>query len=304
MPSVRLCLVLSGLVLLSCRQNRLQLEAINKGFETSTRVLDANCDTTVSALIHGSRNLTDQYLAVRWQPIAAKETLMAKQSADYIDSLQQELKDSHKIANERIKILFDTLLHYKQSLPGLFSSLQSQPGYNRLEEDLPGLYATLAVLPGYQVSATPGSAFSKWKDSTFDEDEMLTRIALTKLKHDLILSAYQLIQFDRAEIEEFVEDFTRFDVLEALSAYVVGPGNMIQVTAGIGEFRTEARPTIIIGNIPTTLTNSEVAVRMIKAPQKPGKYPIPVRVEYTKPDGSKAWRDDTLHYEVVAPCEP
>jgi hypothetical protein len=304
MQSLRLCLLVSGFLVLSCRQNRPQLETINDGLETSTRVLEGNCDTTVHALIHGSRYLTDEYWAVRWQPVAAKATLMAGQAADYLDSLQTELPGTHKIDNERIKVLFDTLLHYKQNLPLLFRSLHSEPGYNRLQQDLPGVFANLAVLPGYPVSATPDPVFRKWKDSTFDGDEMLTRIALTKLKHDLILSAYQLIQFIRREIAEFVENFTQFDAVEALSANVVGPGNKIQVTAGICQFRTELRPTITIGNRLTPLTDYGVAIAQIKAPRKPGNSSIPVRLKFNKPDGSKAWKDDTLHYQVLGPCAP
>jgi hypothetical protein len=97
---------------------------------------------------------------------------------------------------------------------------------------------------------------------------------------------------------------SRFDAVEALSASVVKPGDMIQVTAGIGTFRPELNPTIIIGNKQAALTDGAVAFKTIKAPQKPGKYSIPVKIEFAKPDGSKAWRDDTLHYQVVAPCTP
>jgi hypothetical protein len=248
--------------------------------------------------------MTDEYWAVRWQPFVAKETLMAIQAAGYVDSLQKELNVTHKIADNRIRILFDTLLHFKQSLPGLFRPLQSQADFKYLYQQLPGVYASLVVLPGYPVSSMPRSVFLQWKDSTFDDDEMLTRIALTKLKHDLILSAYQLIQFVRKEIAELVLDYTRFDAVEALSTSVVKPGGMIQVTAGIGRFRPELEPTITIGNERVALTDEAVAFKTIKAPQRPDKYSIPVRLEYTKPDGSTAWRDDTLHYEVVDPCTP
>ena len=301
MPLVRLCFLLSGLALFSCRQNRLQLEAINTGLEVSTRVLQANCDTTVSALIHGSRYIIDQYWAVRWQPVAAKETLLAIQTAGYIDSPQNELHSTHKIAGDRIRILFDTLLHYKQSLPGPLHSLQSQTDFRYISASLPDLYSSLAVLPGYPVSSTPESGYLRWKDSTFGGDEMLTRVALTNLKHDLILSAYQLIQFVREEIREFVEDFTQFDAIESLSAEIVKAGGTIQVTAGFGSFKSELRPTITIGNEVTPLTDNAVAIKTIKAPQKPGKYAIPIRLAYTKPDGTRAWKDDTLHYVVVAP---
>jgi hypothetical protein len=282
----------------------MQLQAINEGFEISTRVLDTNCDTTVSALIHGSRDLTDQYLAVRWQPIVAKATLMARQAADYIDILQNELKDTHVITDEHIKTLFDRLIHYKQSLPGLFRILQSQSDFKYVEQSLPELYKSLAILPHYPVYAMSGSNYSVWKDSTFDGDEALTRLALTKLKHDLILSAYQIIQFTRNEIAEFGEAFTKFDAIAALSANVVKPGDSIQVTSGIGSFRTELEPIITIGDKRVAQCDNAVAIRTIKAPPKPGKYSIPVRIEYTKPDGSKAWRDFTLNYQVVAPCAP
>lgn len=303
MPAVRLCVLLSGFVLLSCHQNRLQLDSINKGLETSTLVLEANCDTSMRALIHGSRDLTDEYLAVRWRPIVAKATLMARQAADYIDSLQIELRNTHQITDARISLLFDTLRHFKQSLPGLFCVLQTESDFKWVEQNLTNEYASLAVLPGYSATAIGASACARWKDSTFDDDETLNRLALTKLKHDLMLSAYQLIQFTRKEIAYF-EDmvFTRFDCVEALSANVVKPGDTIQVTAGIASFKTELEPIITIANKRINLTHDAIAVGKVKAPLKPGKYSIPVRLEYTKPDGSKAWRNDTLHYQVVAPC--
>jgi hypothetical protein len=304
MPAVRLCVVLATFILLSCRQNHPQWEAINAGLETSTRVLKENCDTTVSALIHGSRFITDEYWAVRWQPFAARETLIAIQAADFIDSLQKELSATHQVTDERKRILFDTLLHYKHSLPELFRPLQSQPDFKYLGQHLPAVYASLAILPGYPTSPKHGSDFLPWKDSTFSEDEMLTRIALTKLKHDLILSAYQLIQFVKREIAELVLEYTRFDAVETLSAGVVKPGASIQITAGIGRFRPEPNPVITIGNKRATLTDDAVAIRSITAPQRPGNYSIPLRIEFTKPDGSTAWREDTLHYEVVAPCAP
>lgn len=302
MSGIRLCFLLSGLVLLSCRENHTQLKAINDGLEISTRVIQTNCDTSVSSLIHGSRYMTDEYWAVRWQPFVAKETLMAIRAADYVDSLQKELNVSHNLASDRIRTLFDTLLHYKQSLPGLFRPLQSQPDFKYLYRSLPGVYASLAVLPGYPVSPTPSPSFSRWRDSTFSQDEMLTRLALTKLKHDLILSAYQLIQFVRKEIAELVLDYTRFDAIEALSSSIVKPGDMIQFTAGIGMFRPEPDPTITVDNKPLTLTDDAVAYKTIKAPQRPGKYTIHVKIEFTKPDGSIISRNDMLHYQVVAPC--
>ena len=305
MPGVRLCVLFSGLLLLSCHGNRLQLEAINQGFETSTQVLEANCDTSMYALIHGSRDEIDQYRASRWQPIAAKATVMAIKASDYIDSLQKELKDAHKISDEQISDLFDTLMHFKQSLPRLFGILQSQPGYKYFQEDLSGVYASLAVLPGYPVSATPASAISRWKDSTFNQDEVITRLALTKLKHDLILSDYQLIQFIRREMavtEDLV--YSRFSAIAVLSTSVVKPGDTICVFAGIGHITTEVNPMITVGNVPVTLTESGEAIKTVKAGQKPGKYAIPVRLEYSKPDGSRTAHVDTLHYQIVAPCAP
>ena len=158
-------------------------------------------------------------------------------------ALQKELKCAHKIADKRIRILFDTLLRYKQSLPGLFRALQfqSDSDYKYVERDLTGLYVTLAVLPGYPVSGIPKWSFSRWKDSTFDDDELIfEHCIMQSSKNDLILSAYQLIQFVRKEIAWYQDMvFTRFDMVEALSANVVKPGDTIQLTAGIGGFRTE-----------------------------------------------------------------
>ena len=304
MLSVRLCILLSGLMLLSCHHGHPQLQAITEGLETSTRILEANCDTTVHALMHGSHQETDQYRAVQWQPIVAKSTLMARQAADYIDSLQKELKVTHKIADEHIKTLFDTLIHYKQSLPGLFHILLPQPDSRYVEQDLSWFYASLAILPGYPVSGGRGSDYSRWKDSTFDDEELLMRAALAKLKHDLIVSAYQLIQFSRRKFAEIVEDFTQIETLAGLSSGVVKPGEMIQVTAGIGSFRIELRPIITINNKKVKLDGDAVAIGTVRSPEKPGKYSVPVRFEYTKPDGSTAWKDCKLYYQVVAPCAP
>jgi hypothetical protein len=45
---------------------------------------------------------------------------------------------------------------------------------------------------------------------------------------------------------------------------------------------------------------SSFAFYEFKAPSRPGKYSIPIALEYYKPDGSKALNEQDVTYEVSA----
>jgi gliding motility-associated protein GldM len=78
------------------------------------------------------------------------------------------------------------------------------------------------------------------------------------------------------------------------------PGEEIEITAGVGAFNDQAKPTISIGGGGVPLNVDGVAIKKIKA-GGPGEYPINVTIGYTKPSGEKETVNRTIKYTVGQP---
>ena len=100
--------------------------------------------------------------------------------------------------------------------------------------------------------------------------------------------------------QDETDHFTVFAPLINISRSIVKPGEAIEITAGIGGFIVLAKPGITIAGNRVPVLSSSIAQYEFKAPRRPGKYSIPIALEFYKPDGSKALNEQVVTYEVSA----
>lgn len=98
--------------------------------------------------------------------------------------------------------------------------------------------------------------------------------------------------------QDETDHFTVFAPLININRSFVKPGEVIRITAGIGSFSVLAKPGITIAGNAVPLVASSFAYYEFKAPSRPGKYSIPIKLEYYKPDGSKALNEQDITYMV------
>lgn len=80
--------------------------------------------------------------------------------------------------------------------------------------------------------------------------------------------------------------YDKFSAIITLNSSYVKLGDSLEVFAGIGEFNDDLKPTITIDDQKIELNDEGVAVYSFRANKKPGKHFVPVRIIYTKPDGT------------------
>ena len=85
------------------------------------------------------------------------------------------------------------------------------------------------------------------------------------------------------------------------SSSCVKAGNDIQITAGIGSFSLEAQPTFSVDGKAIKSDVDGVMIYKFKTPLKAGDYFKPVKIEYTKPDGTRESKEYNIEYSVIDP---
>jgi hypothetical protein len=95
--------------------------------------------------------------------------------------------------------------------------------------------------------------------------------------------------------------FCGMDIVTSLvsqSHSVLASGETLTITAGVGSFSTRANPKITIQGHPVDLIDNAFAKYSLKAPNKKGKYYIPVVITYLNEIGNFVTENMELAYTV------
>lgn len=128
------------------------------------------------------------------------------------------------------------------------------------------------------------------------------------------IAAYVILskfEYNIRVIENYVVTFLRYQItshgyfdemLQPIidqSSNCLKPGDELEITAGVGVFSTASNPRISVNNIPIPVNQNGVAIYVLKASTKAGKHSIPVKIEYTTPDGRTELMTKNVSYVVV-----
>jgi gliding motility-associated protein GldM len=124
---------------------------------------------------------------------------------------------------------------------------------------------------------------------------------LSKFQNDVKNSEAAITDYCHQKIGQVKVVFDEFQALAQASSNYVMPGDDIEITAGVGAFSAAAKPKITIGGQLISVGNEGTAVWKGKAAGS-GMKSIPVRIEFTKPDGTNAIVNREVKYEVGQPA--
>ena len=237
-------------------------------------------------------------LAMHWAPTAIRVMDLSQSTKSSIDSLALKWASIGELTVVEQNKLFNVLVAYRQNIQHIFNADTVGLSPDLLKADTARMNQSLPILYGY--SETIAKEYSKnWIDSIFgsDDKEMLLA-ALNKVKNDVSFSENKLISYCYKNTLVTVLDGSATEPIAWQSAIHVKAGDSIDISAGIGIFARLGKMRISIDGLPTPLNESELAVRTIKVGNKPGQHLVPVRIEYTKPDGSTSEMKKMLVYYV------
>ena len=85
----------------------------------------------------------------------------------------------------------------------------------------------------------------------------------------------------------------------AQNSTIVQAGEQVEITAGLFSFRFEQKPDIYVYEKKISLDANGFAIYKLKAAAKPGKYYVPLKINYTDQDGRQQSVQKEIEYTVA-----
>lgn len=259
--------------------------------------------------------------AMEWLPKAQKSKKISDDLYAYLEALKKELK-----VESGLTIGEDGLESFKEdNLDAATRMFISGPPdgkgkgeelYNRLEEYKKQLLAidpemtkeigkSLPLdLTAFNVDPKAAEKIpqgDKWKEWAYGYFHMTPTVAaitiLSKFQNDVKNSESQAVEFCHKQVGQVKLIYNEFQAFAGTNSQYLMPGEELVITAGIGAFSKDARPTITVDGAAVPL-NAEGTAEYKTRVGNSGPAVKKVRISYLKPDGTSAVVEKEVRYTV------
>lgn len=253
-----------------------------------------------------------------WYPKMDTVRKLSESIVYYIDSLRlfiqkqepqrsgnDEGKDGRKKAvsilfekQHTADTLFKKLIRYKQSLLSTLDPRQFFD-YPPMQEQLLQAKARFDSIVMNDIAVKgkktdPTNFLGYFNDATWLE--VIT--ILDKIKNDVLYASNTLMIYFDGNTNSNHDDYLKFSAILTKNSNYLKKGDTLEVFAGIGAFSESAKPTFII-NGTTVPVNEGRSTYQLKITNRPGKYRIPVIIDFIQADGKRHVVTETIQYTVV-----
>jgi len=323
-------LVLTALLALNVSVEVLNaFKTVNTSIEKSNRVVDKKNETTYTSFEAAAKDPQTAAKAAIWAPKAEEVKKLSSTLTTYIEGLKEQLinesnpqmKDGKreftdgnldaatrifdtkgegpKLYNSLVKFKADLLdeldpSHYPE-LPDVTKKDLAEAKAN-FDKKLP---LDLSVPVSESGNASTGNIPKDWTVNYFHMTPTIAALTiLSKFQSDVKNSESHVIDFLHKQIGEVKVVFDKFEPLVGTNATYLMPGDELDVTAGIGAFSDAAKPDVTINGVKQPLGPDGTALYKTHVTSTGS---VNVKIEYTKPDGSKDVINKTIPYTVGQP---
>ena len=278
------------ITLISCaKRSKADLEVI-KALEQSLAYSNNTISrTTEDVLISLKANLNDfgsHEVASRWFPKAESIQQLSKEAYNEIEKIKINLdNENEKIFVNDSSDIYEMLISYKKNVLLIDPTLTKE-----FEKKIRLFTESIDSIKGDQ-----REVLKKY----FDGVSLISKKAmLTKLQNNIRVNEEKMVIFCHEQIN--VHPICRlFSAIAILSSSIVQPGEQIEIYAGVGEFGSEMKAEVFVYERPVRMTENAVAIYKLKAASKPGKYYVPVKINYTNQDGKAVTVQKEVEYTVA-----
>jgi len=144
-----------------------------------------------------------------------------------------------------------------------------------------------------------GNEEKDWTTSYFHMTPTIAALTiLSKFQNDVKNSEAQIVDYCHKKVGEVKVVFDAFQPLVGTNATYFMPGDELDVTAGIGAYSKSSKPNVYINGALQPLNGDGAAEYKTKVSSSGN---IDVKIEYSKPDGSKDVLNKVIKYTVGTP---
>ncbi|TXH20950.1 MAG: gliding motility protein GldM [Chitinophagaceae bacterium] len=300
-------LVLTALLALNVSSEVLTaFKTMDKSFASANTTIDDKNATLFASLNEKFKDGKTSELAGIWLPKAEKAKQLSDEMVTFIEGVKQRVKQeaglkptgeyaetdtevpSRLLAEGKLgKELFDKLSAYKNSVLLVDKDIDAQ-FKNSLPLDL-------------SVPKELSTKNRTWQSAYFNKTPAVAAITiLSKLQNDIKNSESQIVEFCHNKVGEVKVVYDEFQALATANAQYLLPGQEFTITAGIGAFSKNARPSVSIDGANIALNANGLAEYKTTA-GSPGSYTKKVNISFIKPDGTTASITKDINYTVASP---
>ena len=327
-------LVLTALLALNVSNEVLEaFKTVDKSIVTSNASLDTKNQVIYKAFSDEMKDAQTKAKAEFWAPKADKVKQLSADLSSYLESMKLKLKQESglkkddkgveefkeddldaatrlfapdKFEEGQGKAMYDKLNAYKQQVLAVLNTdeFKDNPKFQaELAAKKTQLQKTLPLDMAIPEKAHAEKSGNDAKDWTYSYFHMTPTIAsltiLSKFENDVKNSEAQMVDYIHQQIGSVKVVYDQFEAIAQANRTYAMPGDEIEIKAGVGAFSDAAKPKITINGQVMPLEGGKATFKTTASGA--GEHSVAVKVEFTKPDGSTAVKDEVVKYTVGTP---
>lgn len=301
-------LVLTALLALNVSSEVLNaFKTIDKSLTNANETIDKKNKTIFVSLEEKANDPKTQELAHIWMPKAEKARQLSDDLVTYIESLKTQIKTASGL-NEKTGAYKESNLDVPTRI-----MVDKKQGDDLLKKLTGYKTAILSIDPeinnefqhalplDLSMPEVKNSNNKTWSAAYFRSTPSVAAITiLSKFQNDIKNAESQVIEFCHNKIGAVKVVYDEFQALAMANAQYLLPGQEFNITAGVGAFSKNARPTVTIDGAAVPLNANGLAEYKTVA-GGPGTYTKKVNISFVKPDGTTSVITRDITYTVASP---
>ena len=311
--------------LLSCKNDVeiIQLRAVDESLRNATTEIQRDNKWICQAMEEKLKDPQTKAKAEIWQPKAAEIKRLSDAMVAYIDTLETGLKkqaglndSSGELHNDKkiVSALFSQQGHAAELSAKLaifkrvlIETLHPEDfaGNPYFQKDLVN-YANklqLTILTDvhenhHGMQTMPPANADPIQNYFINSSAWAAIAILDKMKNDIARAENNILNYLNSMIAVIYHGYERFSAIVTQNSNYLKKGQLLEIYAGMGSFSDASKPTITINGTNVPPGDDAVSTYHLKITGKPGKYFIPVKINFTSPDGSLRTLKRKIMYTV------
>jgi hypothetical protein len=300
--------LLSMLLLASCadkiKTDLIAYEALEEGLTNSNILINNGTMTALKELDNKLSDPATTERAKHWMPRAQQVAAFSREMMSYIEGLKSALREegSGKSFRKGDKTSVMRVFEKKEKGVELYQHLKKYGSdVLAIDPEISSVFKQKIVLTtqSFDSTADQGQNFTK---TFFNDIPAAAALAmLTKFENNVKIIEAKTIDFCNNKVGSLdgYGFYTSYVAFAAISNSCVNPRETLELTAGLGTFNRAAQTVITVNNISVPLGEDGASHYTFNAPDKPGKYTVPVKIDYVNMDGKKQTIMKTITYTVA-----
>ncbi len=255
----------------SCSQKDTSDEVIKQleeSLKNSSTVINHSTETMMKELENKTTDHCTVERAKIWFEKAEQIIRLSKEVYDYLLSAKEHLIEK----KQSPEFLNDSLISYQENVLSIDSSIREVFSEN------------FNFIKGIQKSTVPS--------------------VLTATQNRIKIIENKMIAYCNSKVGCHIMIFDSYSAIVGQNSNSLKPGDVLEITAGIGAYNRAAQPEITINNKRIEINEDGYVLYKIKTTNKPGTYKIPVRLSYINPNtGKNEILEKKIEYIITKPCD-